>query len=226
MPTASAYFKYVSIEATTTRASTVIRSMPTREIRTHASMTMPLSRIRSRTSMRLVPPGALSIAMSLPSYTGTAVDSASDGRTPPPLSLMTPRPGRSTAPGRPAAAGLLQRCRQPAYLFFQRRDARSEIGIHLTRHPRDTTQGGIVTPPIQPYLLGLVKGAHQQPDLDREQLDIGQRDFDVASDDQALVQNAIEDVDQPRRSARHDIGSICIRHYVLSPLACSGLPSL
>src|ERR687886_2159386 len=59
-PTASEYFRYVSIDATTTRASTVIRSMPTSETRTHASMTMPLSRTRSRTSIRLVPPGARS----------------------------------------------------------------------------------------------------------------------------------------------------------------------
>src|SRR4051812_29366699 len=59
-PTASEYFKYVSIEATTTRASTVIRSMPTSETRTHASMTIPLSSTRSRTSIRLVPPAARS----------------------------------------------------------------------------------------------------------------------------------------------------------------------
>src|SRR2546423_3981158 len=58
--TASEYFKYVSIDATTTRASTVIRSMPTSETRTHASMTIPLSSTRSRTSMRLVPPAARS----------------------------------------------------------------------------------------------------------------------------------------------------------------------
>src|SRR5688572_12750473 len=47
---------YVSIDATTTRASTVIRSMPTSDTRTQASMTIPLSSTRSRTSMRLVPP--------------------------------------------------------------------------------------------------------------------------------------------------------------------------
>src|SRR5436190_667799 len=39
------------MEATTIRASTVIRSMPTSETRTQASTTMPLSRIRSRTSI-------------------------------------------------------------------------------------------------------------------------------------------------------------------------------
>src|SRR5690242_5585993 len=59
-PTASEYFKYVSMDATTTRASTVIRSMPTSETRTHASITIPLSSTRSRTSIRLVPPAARS----------------------------------------------------------------------------------------------------------------------------------------------------------------------
>src|SRR5438067_11709727 len=48
------------MDATTTRASTVIRSMPTSDTRTHASMTIPLSRTRSRTSMRLDPPAARS----------------------------------------------------------------------------------------------------------------------------------------------------------------------
>src|SRR2546422_829601 len=56
-PSASASPRYVSIEATTTRASTVIRSMPTSDTQTQASMMMPLSRMRSRTSMRLEPPG-------------------------------------------------------------------------------------------------------------------------------------------------------------------------
>src|SRR5262245_65459962 len=63
MPTASEYFKYVSIDATTTRASTVTRSMPTSETRTHASITMPLSRTRSRTSMRELPLGERSTAI-------------------------------------------------------------------------------------------------------------------------------------------------------------------
>src|SRR5678816_3651551 len=39
--------------------------MPTRDILTHASTTMPLSNTRSRTSIRLVPPGALSTAICL-----------------------------------------------------------------------------------------------------------------------------------------------------------------
>ena len=58
-PTASGVAsRSVSIDATTTRASTVIRSIPTSDTRTQASMTMPLSRTRSRTSMRLVPPAS------------------------------------------------------------------------------------------------------------------------------------------------------------------------
>src|SRR5437016_10923445 len=51
------------MDATTTRASTVIRSMPTREILTQASITMPLSNTRSSTSMRLEPPDTRSTAI-------------------------------------------------------------------------------------------------------------------------------------------------------------------
>src|SRR5713101_8065852 len=53
-PTASAYFRKVSTEATTTRASMARISMPTRETLAHASTTIPLSRIRSTTSARLL----------------------------------------------------------------------------------------------------------------------------------------------------------------------------
>src|SRR5215212_4596826 len=59
------------MEATTTRASIVIKSMPTREILTHASITMPLSSTRSRTSIKLVPPGALSTAICFGSFFGS-----------------------------------------------------------------------------------------------------------------------------------------------------------
>lgn len=53
--------RYVSMEATTTRAWMVMRSIPMSETRTQASMTMPLSSTRSRTSMRLLLPGARSM---------------------------------------------------------------------------------------------------------------------------------------------------------------------
>ena len=48
------------------RASTVIRSMPTRKSRTHASMTIPLSRTRSKTSIGLLPPEARSMLTAIP----------------------------------------------------------------------------------------------------------------------------------------------------------------
>src|SRR5205807_10535542 len=51
------------MDATTMRASTVIRSIPTREIRTQASITMPLSNTRSNTSIRLEPPDTRSTAI-------------------------------------------------------------------------------------------------------------------------------------------------------------------
>src|ERR1017187_4699816 len=50
---ASAYFRYVSTDAITTRASTESSSMPTNDTLTQASITMPLSRIRSTTSAKL-----------------------------------------------------------------------------------------------------------------------------------------------------------------------------
>src|SRR3979411_1199001 len=40
-----------------------MRSIPTRDTRTHGSMTIPLSRTRSRTSIRLVPPAAPSTGL-------------------------------------------------------------------------------------------------------------------------------------------------------------------
>src|SRR6266849_5839511 len=51
------------MDATTMRASLVSRSMPTRDTRTQASITMPLSSTRSRTSMRLLPQAARSLAI-------------------------------------------------------------------------------------------------------------------------------------------------------------------
>ena len=55
-PMASAYFRYVSTEATTILASIASSSIPTNETLTHASTTTPLSRIRSITSTRLDDP--------------------------------------------------------------------------------------------------------------------------------------------------------------------------
>ena len=54
----------------------------------------------------------------------------------------------------------------------------------------------VVAPPVQSDLLGFIDRAHQEPNSDREKLDVGQRNADVACDHQPLVENAIEDVNQ------------------------------
>src|SRR5205085_5008660 len=45
----------------------------------------------------------------------------------------------------------------------------------------------VVAPPVQPDLLGLINRADEQSDLQRQQFDVGERDLDVARDDQPLV---------------------------------------
>jgi hypothetical protein len=59
-----------------------------------------------------------------------------------------------------------------------------------------SAKSGIVTPPVHSDLLGLVDRADEEADLDREELDIGEVDLDVADDDEALVENAIKNVDK------------------------------
>src|SRR4029453_7905499 len=145
-PTASEYFRYVSMEATTTRASTVMRSIPTRDPRTPASMTMPLSSTRSSTSMMLVPPLLRSTGIDAP----------------------PPRGARRTWDGRTPAQGPEFRQRgnsalQWGPLLPQRLVLRGE-------RPRAGGQMGIVLPPVEPDLLGLVEGADDEPDAAGAQL--------------------------------------------------------
>jgi hypothetical protein len=66
----------------------------------------------------------------------------------------------------------------------------------------------VVLPPVQTDLLGLVDRADDQANPDREELDLGQRDLDVARDDESLVEDPIEDVDQ---SAAAPVGRLEIR---------------
>src|SRR6267143_113701 len=165
-PTASEYFKYVSIDATTTRASTVMRSMPTSETRTHASMTIPLSSTRSRTSMRLDPPDALSTGMS-------------------PLRTAP----RRAAPGRDGAG-------QGGELSLEHPDLLAQ-GLVLRLVAVATWREVVVVfPPVETNLLRLVDRADDEADADGEELDLGERHLDVAGDDEALVEDAIEDIDE------------------------------
>src|SRR5438309_2018230 len=145
-----------------------MRSMPTRETRTQASITMPLSRTRSRTSIRLVPPDALSTGM------GVLLSAAA----------------RRDAPGRSAACEVRELALEHADLL-----ARGlRLGFTLIA-PR--SQVMVVFPPVQADLLRLVDRADDQPDTDGEELHLGKRHFDVARDHQSLVQDAVEDVDEP-----------------------------
>ena len=65
---------------------------------------------------------------------------------------------------------------------------------------RARRQTRIAAPPVETDLLGLVDRAHQQPYLDRQQLDVREIDFDIAGDDQALIEDAVEDIYQAVRA--------------------------
>src|ERR1700681_2101070 len=164
------------MEATTMRASTVSRSIPTRETRTQASMTMPLSRTRSRTSIRLVPPEALSTGM----ISSPLV--LLDGLSP------APWPGRL-------------RGRQRVDLGFEKTHLLAQ-GLVLDRKLVGCDgEVRIVPPPVQADLLRLVDRADQQADTDGDQLDLRQRDANVAGDDQSLVEDSVQNIDQAAGAA-------------------------
>ena len=59
-----------------------------------------------------------------------------------------------------------------------------------------SAQPRIGLPPVEPDLLGFVDRADEETDLNREELDVGEVDLDVADDDKALVEHAIQNVDQ------------------------------
>jgi len=61
---------------------------------------------------------------------------------------------------------------------------------------RVSAQARISFPPVEADLLGLVNRANEEPDLDGEELDVGEVDLDVADHDEALVEHAIENVDE------------------------------
>jgi hypothetical protein len=59
-----------------------------------------------------------------------------------------------------------------------------------------------VTPPVQADLLRLVDGADKQTYLNCEKFYVGEVDLDIANNDEALVENAVEDVDEPVSARR------------------------
>src|SRR6185503_12336334 len=150
------------------RASTVMRSMPTSETRTHASMTMPLSSTRSRTSIRLVPPAARSTGIRL-SY----------------------RPTRRRGLLLQDAGSRLP-ARQRRELAFKQSDFLAELFVLGRQRLLARRQVVIVLPPVEADLLGLVDRANDQSNPNCEELHLGQRHLDVARHDEPLVEHAIE----------------------------------
>ena len=59
-----------------------------------------------------------------------------------------------------------------------------------------SAQARIRFPPVESDLLGLVDRANEKSHLDGEELDVGEVDLDVADHDEALVEHAIENVDE------------------------------
>src|SRR5690349_19284659 len=111
--------------------------MPTSETRTQASMTMPLSRTRYRTSMRLVPPESRSTGILF-----SLVFSLVPGPAPLPLSFLRERQRRD--------------------LFFQEADLLSQRLVLERQPPGGDRQVRVVPPPVQPDLFRLVDRADEQ----------------------------------------------------------------
>src|SRR5262245_961171 len=110
--------------------------MPTRDTRTHASMTMPLSRTRSRTSMRLVPPAARSTA---------AIQRSPSSRS------LLPRLPAASLLAAPAVLGpRVVRCRQDLDLALERLNLRAKLVVldHRPRRP-PRRQIPVVPPPVE-----------------------------------------------------------------------------
>src|SRR5689334_11054250 len=156
------------MDATTTRASTVIKSMPTSEIRTQASMTIPLSSTRSRTSIKLEPPETLSTAI----------------RGPPSLGIDRLLHAFYADSSLIPARRLRRRWRAgqlgPPYHILRRR--RREIGV--------------VLPPVKTYGLSFIDRTDKQPDADRKQFHVGERNANIACDHESFVEHAIKDIQQ------------------------------
>src|SRR6185436_111456 len=141
--------------------------MPTSDTRTQASMTMPLSRTRSRTSIRLLPPAARSTAMWELLSRVSAIASASRAGT-----------------------------RQGSNPAFEALHLLAQVQIllkHLFAPRREVT---VVLPPIEADLLSLVDRTDHQADANREQLDFSERNLDVARHHEPLVEDAIENINQ------------------------------
>ena len=78
-------------------------------------------------------------------------------------------------------------------MVFDRR-WRGRLGRCGLRQTR--TELRIHRPPVDADLASLVHGGDQEPDLNRQQFDVDEFDFDVADNDEPLVENPFEHVGQ------------------------------
>ena len=95
------------------------------------------------------------------------------------------------APGEGLLAVAVARVPPPG---FQRLDPRPELPVLLGQVTPDGAQAGVAFPPVDADLPRLVNRGDQQPNLDREQLDVEEVHADVTGDDDAVVEHALEDV--------------------------------
>src|SRR5437773_8037507 len=110
-------------------------------------------------------------------------------------------------------------------LSLELRDARLETRDIAGADPVSlalATESGIVPPPVESDLLSLVDRAHQQSDADREQLDVRERHAHVTRDHEALVQDAVEELDErggllrPGRHRAHAHDAAATRSWMSS----------
>ena len=111
----------------------------------------------------------------------------------------------------PARAG-----RQRVDLPLQLLNLGTQLVVGSERRPLSSRrQVAVVSPPVEPDLLSFVQGAHEEPNPDRQQLDLSQRHFDIAGYHQSLVENAIQNVDKPRGTVRRKVQSHAAGDYIL-----------
>ena len=109
----------------------------------------------------------------------------------------------------------MRRARQLLQLTLQAADLLLQLLVFRHQLVAAHREMPIVPPPVEANLLGLVDRAHHQADADGQQLDFGDRNLDVAGDHQPLVEDAIENVDEPARAGVADLEGV-VRHRFAS----------
>jgi hypothetical protein len=94
-------------------------------------------------------------------------------------------------------------------LTFKGRDSLFEA-VALGRCRAAGRKVTVVHPPVETDFARFVERTHDQPNPNRQQFHFGQRDLDVAAHEEALVQDAVEDLDQPCRPGTSKLN--LIRH--------------